>query len=144
MISAHNNIYIYFGSGIYHKPHSIFKSKYQKFHYGNVGIFGGNETIIAGHFMRMHRYLRIRKFLQATISSIEFISIPTNNKFTEAVMYIHDNKSWERCYVLLKILFTCLIVLRLEENNRAGIEIFYYYSRMTQKYIEKTIYDIDY
>ena len=28
MISAHNIIYNIFGSGIYHKPHYIFKSKY--------------------------------------------------------------------------------------------------------------------
>ena len=27
MIKAHNSIYKLFGSGIYHKPHSIFKSK---------------------------------------------------------------------------------------------------------------------
>ena len=137
-------IYNIFGSGIYHKPHSIFKSKYQKFHYGNVGIFGGNETIMAGYFIGMHRYLQMRKVLQATISYAEFLSIPTTTKFTKAVKYTHDDKSWERCYVLLKILSTCLIVLLLEENNRAGIEIFYYFSRMTQKYIEKTIYDIDY
>ena len=30
MISAHNMIYNIFGFGIYHKPHSIFKSKYQE------------------------------------------------------------------------------------------------------------------
>ena len=29
MISNHKMIYNIFGSGIYHKPHSIFKSKYQ-------------------------------------------------------------------------------------------------------------------
>ena len=32
IISSHNIIYNIFGSGIYHKPHSIFKSKYQEFH----------------------------------------------------------------------------------------------------------------
>ena len=32
MISAHKMIYNIFGSGIYHKPHSIFKSKSQDFH----------------------------------------------------------------------------------------------------------------
>ena len=42
MISAHKIIYNIFGSGVYHKPHSIFKSKYQDFHNRKVGIFSGN------------------------------------------------------------------------------------------------------
>ena len=69
MISAHKMIYNMFGSGIYQKPHSIFKSKYQDFHKINIGVFSGNETIMAGYFMGIHRDLRMRKFLQATISS---------------------------------------------------------------------------
>ena len=72
----------------------------------------------------MHRYLRIRKFLEATISSSEFISIPTNKKFTKAVSYIHDNNSWERCYVLLKIIFPCLRVIYLADSNLAVMEKF--------------------
>ena len=103
IISAHNMIYNISGSSIYHKPHSIFKSKYQEFHNRNIGLFRGNETRMAGYFMGMHRYLRMRKVLKATISSAEFIRIPTNTRFTKAVEYIHDNKSWESCYVLLDL-----------------------------------------
>ena len=127
MISSHKMIYNIFGSGIYHKPYSIFKSKYQEFQNRNIGLFSGNETIMAGYFMGMNRDLRMRKFLQDTISYAEFISIPTNTKFTKALKYIHDNKSWERCYVLLKIIFPCLRVLRLEDINLAGMENVYYY-----------------
>ena len=111
MISVHKIIYNIFGSGIYHKYHSIFKSKYQDFHNGNIGLFSWNKTRMAGYFMRMHRHLRMRKNLQATISSAEFLSIPNTTKFTKAVKYSQDYKSWERCYVLLKILFSCLRVL---------------------------------
>ena len=114
-------IYNIFGSGIDNKPHSIFKSKSQEFHNRNIGLFSGNETIIAGYFMVIHRDLRMRKVLQATISSDEFISIPTNNKFTKEVRYINDNKYWERCYVLLKILFPCLRFLRFAGSNLANI-----------------------
>ena len=63
MISAHKMIYNIFGSGIYHKPHSIFKSKYQEFNNRNIGLFRGNETRMAGYFMGMHRDLRMQKFL---------------------------------------------------------------------------------
>ena len=91
IISTHKMIYNIFGSGIYHKPHSIFKSKYQEFHNRSIGIFSGNKTRMSGYFMGMHRDLRMWKVLQATISSAEFISIPINTKLAKAVRYIHDN-----------------------------------------------------
>ena len=92
MISDHKMIYNIFGYGSYHKHHSIFKCKSQEFHNINIGLFSGNETKIAAYFMVTHRELRMRKVLQATISSAELISIPINIKFTKAVRYIHDNK----------------------------------------------------
>ena len=44
MFPAHKVIYNIFGSGIYHKPHSIFKSKSKDFQKKNIDIFSGNET----------------------------------------------------------------------------------------------------
>ena len=85
MISAHKMIYNVFGSGIYHKPHFILKSKYQEFHNKNIGIFSVNDTRMAGYFMGTPRDFRLRKVLQATILSAEFISIPTNNKFKKVL-----------------------------------------------------------
>ena len=70
--------------------------------------------------MVMHRDLRMRKVLQTTISSAEFLIIPTTTKFTKAVKYINDDKSWESCYVLLNILFPCLRVLCLADSNLRG------------------------
>ena len=61
------------------------------------------------------------KVLQDTISSAESIDIPTNNKFDKVVSYILDNKSWERCYVLLKIMFPCLRAICLADSNLAGM-----------------------
>ena len=78
-------IYNIFGSGIQHKSHSIFKSKSQEFHNRNIGLFSVNETRMTGYFMEMHIDLQMQKVLQATISYAEFISIPTNTKFTKAV-----------------------------------------------------------
>ena len=97
MISSHKMIYNIFGSGIYHKPHSIFKSKYQEFHNKNIGISSGNDTRMAGNFMGMHRDLRTKKYLKAIILSAELIGIPNDNKFNKAVRYINNNKSWEKC-----------------------------------------------
>ena len=90
-----------------------------------------------GYFMGMHRHLRKRKFLQATILSAKFISITTNTKFTKAVSYIHDNKSRDLFYVLLNMIFTCLRVLRLTDSNLVGNDKYYYYSRMTKQCTKK-------
>ena len=133
MISAHNMIYNIFCSGIYHKPHSIFKSKYQEFHSRNIGLISGNETRISGYFMGMHRDLRLQKVLQATISSDEFISINNNTKFAQAVKYIHDNNSQERCFVNLKIISSCLRVIHLADSNLEGMDKVYYYLRMNKQ-----------
>ena len=92
---------------------------------------------MTGYFMGMHRNLRMRKVLQATILSAEFIIIPTTANFTKAVKYIHDDKIWERCYVLLKTIFPCLRVIRLEDSNLAGMDKVYYYSRMTKQCIRE-------
>ena len=108
MITAHKAIYNLFGSGIYHKPHSIFKSKDYEFHNRNIGLFSGNDTRMAGCFIRMHRDLRIRKALLATVSSAEFSTMTLNSKLSKVVSYIQDKKAWDRIYVLLKILFPCL------------------------------------
>ena len=105
IISAHKMIYNIFGSGIYHKPHSIFKSKYQELHNRNIGLCSGNEAIMAGYFMGMQRDLRMRKVLQATILSAEFISIPTNTKFTKAVKYFMIISHYKDVVYLSRLFF---------------------------------------
>ena len=51
MISAHKAIYNLFGSGMYHKPHSIFKSESYEFHNMNIRLLSGNDTRMAVHFI---------------------------------------------------------------------------------------------
>ena len=121
MITAHKEIYNLFGSGIYHKPHSIVNSISYEFHNRNIGLFSGNDTRMAGYFIVMHRDLRTRKALLATVSSAEFSTMKLNSKLSKVVSYIQDKKAWEIIYVLLKILFPCLSNLRLADNNKAGM-----------------------
>ena len=78
MISSHKMMYNIFGSGISHKPHSVFKFKSQEFHNGKIGLFSVNETKMDGYFVGMNIDLHKREFLQATISPAEFIIIPMN------------------------------------------------------------------
>ena len=94
MISAHKEIYNLFGSGIYHKTHSIFKLKSYEFHHRNIGLFSGNDTKMAGYFIGMHRDFRMRKALLATVSSAEFSTMKLNSKLSKVVSYIQYRKAW--------------------------------------------------
>ena len=91
----------------------------------------------------MHRYLRMRKALLATVSSAEFGTMTLNSKISKVVSYIQDNKSWEIIYVLLKLMFPCLCNLQLAGSNKEGIDKVFYYSRMTKISIIKSSNDID-
>ena len=98
---------------------------------------------MAGYFIGMHIDLRMRKSLLATVSSAEFNTMALNSKLPKVVSYIQDNKAWERIYVLLKIIFPCLWVIRLVDINKSGMEKVFYYSRMTNISIIKSSSDID-
>ena len=98
---------------------------------------------MAGYFIGMHRYLRIRKALIDTVSSAEFNTMTLNSKLSRVVSYIQDKKAWERIYVLLKILFPCLRNLFLADSNKAGTDKVFYYSRMTKISIIKSSTDFD-
>ena len=93
MITDHKAIYNLFVSGIYKKPHIIFKSKSYEFHNRNIVLFSGNDTRIAGYFIGMHRYLRMRKALLDTVSSAEFNTMAMNSKLSKVVSYIQKNTS---------------------------------------------------
>ena len=51
MITAHKQIYNLFGSGIYQKPHYVFKSKSYEFHNRKINLFSGNDNRMYGHFI---------------------------------------------------------------------------------------------
>ena len=93
MSSAHKAIYNLFGPGIYHKPHFIFKSKIYYFHNRNIRLFSGNDTRMGGYFIGMHRDLRMRKALLATVCSAEFSTMTLNSKLSKVVSYIQDKKA---------------------------------------------------
>ena len=102
MITAHKAKYNLFGSGTYHKHHSIFKSKLYEFHNRSIGLFSVDDTRMAGYFIGMHRYFLMRKALLTTVSSTGFSTMALNSKLSKVVSYIQDKKIWERIYVLLK------------------------------------------
>ena len=126
MITAHKEIYNLFGSGIYHKPHSIFKSKYYELYIGKKISFSCTDNRMAGSFIGMHRDMRMKKSLPATVSSVELNSMVLNSKLSKVVLYIQDNEAWYRIYVLFKYFSPCLWVISLSDTNKAGLDKVYY------------------
>ena len=98
---------------------------------------------MAGYLIGMHRDLRIRKALLATVSSIEFNTMSLNSKISKVVSYTQGKKSWDRIYVILKLLFPCLQVFCLADSNKAGMDKVFHYARMTKISIIKSSPDLD-
>ena len=73
---------------------------------------------MAGYFIGMHIYVRMRKSLLVTFSSAELNNIALNSKKSKLVSYIQDNKYWERIYVLLKMRFLCIKVLSIADSKK--------------------------
>ena len=60
MVTAYKEIYNIFGSGIYHNPHSIFKSKSHGLQNMNIDLFSGNNKRTASYSMVMNRDLHTK------------------------------------------------------------------------------------
>ena len=138
MITSYKAIYNLFGSGIYHKPHYIFKSKVYEFHNGSISLFSGNDTRMAGYINGIHRYMRMRKSLIATVSSAELNTMSLNSKLSKVVSYIQDDKYQEGIYVIFKLLFPRILVLHIEDSQKSGMEKVFYNYRMTRISITKS------
>ena len=63
MITPHKAIYNLLGSGVYHKPRYILKSKLYEFHNRKIGLFSGNDTSMSGYFLGMHIECALEKHL---------------------------------------------------------------------------------
>ena len=98
---------------------------------------------MAGYFIGIHRDLRMRKELLATVSSDEFNTIVLNSKLYKVVSYIQDNKDWERIFVIFKIKSPFLWVIHIEDSNNTGMYKVFYYATMTKISIIKSSYDIN-
>ena len=98
---------------------------------------------MAGYFIGMHRYLRMRKAILGTVPSAEFNTMALDSKISKVVSYIQYKKSWKRIYVLLKIIFPCHRTLFLADSNKAGMDKVFYYYIMTKISMIESSTDID-
>ena len=74
-----------------------------------------------GYFIGIHRDMRMRKSLIATVSSDELNTMSLNSKLSKVVSYIQDDKAREGIYVIFDLVFSRILVLHIEDSNKSVV-----------------------
>lgn len=84
---------------------------------------------MAGYFMALHRLLRLKDPLRATVNGIEFKRLNRTEKFVKKVVdAINDDEFWQAIYFILRAVYPALRVLRLADRSKPGTDrLFFVY-----------------
>ena len=91
-----------------------------------IGLLRGAGTRFATWFYALHRLLRQKKALLATVHSPYFTSLAHNAKTALAVQDIESNQFWKAVYFLLRAVFPALRALRYCDANKPAMDKIYY------------------
>jgi hypothetical protein len=132
IIENYRCVYRVFGSGSMHSPYAMFRKQAQTFNGGKkIGLLRAADTRMAGYFYALHRMLRLKAPLEATIASAEFAGLKLTNNLLVArvVAFLNDKDMWDGLYCLLRSLFPALRVLRLADRSEPGFDCLFYFLR---------------
>ena len=102
------------------------------------------DTRMAGYFYAFHRMLRLKDPLVATINSIAFKDYEKKKKKLRDIgAVLNNNDFWIALFEVTRAVFPLLRVLRLADSSKAGMDKLYYFVRMTDKAIEKSVGALD-
>jgi hypothetical protein len=71
--------------------------------------------------MTMHRDLHLKQALQATVMGSDFISLKIS-KSKDPTATIRDELEYHRVFQLLRATFLALVILRLADSNKPGMD----------------------
>ena len=117
-------MYRVFGSGSTHKPHAYFMQHSKMHNKGRrVNLIRASDTRFAGYFYAMHRQLRCRKALEATVYSAAWNGLKQLKLIVHrAVIDVKEDLFWKRMFILLRALFPLLKLLRLADSNKPNMD----------------------
>ena len=117
-------MYRVFGSGSFHVPHAMFMKEAASGNNGrSVNLLRAVETRMAGYFYAMHRALRLKPALEATVHSTPWKNLKRNDPIIKrAASDIKDANHWQRLYILLRALWPVLKLLRISDSNKPGMD----------------------
>ncbi len=87
-----------------------------------IRLLCGGGTIFTTWFYTMHRALRMKPALKATIHNPSFASLSKNDCVAGAVNNIEDEVFWKEIHCLLHSVFPALKVLRFCDSNIPAID----------------------
>jgi hypothetical protein len=138
-IVGHPFMYRVFGSGAMRSPYALFQKHARSFNSGcAIGLLHASDTRTVGYFMAMHRDLRLKGALQATISGSDFISLKVKS-FKDPTDTIQDKKECHRVFYLLQVTLPALMVLQLADGNKPAMDKLYYFVRRTTETLELAV-----
>jgi hypothetical protein len=125
-----------------HAPYVLFQKQAKNFNGGRkIRLIRAADTRMAGYFMVLHRMLRLKNVLCATIVSAEYKNIKWTKTSTPTKMeaFIEDKEAWYAIYAVLRCVYPALRVLRLANKATAGMDMLLYFVRKTDQALELSL-----
>jgi hypothetical protein len=117
-------------------PYALFQRHARAFNNGrHVVLVDVSATRMAGYVMTMHRDLRLKQALQATVAGSDFISLKMK-KSKDSTATIRDKLEYQHVFHLRWATFPALMILRLADSHKPGIDNLYYLARKAIEEIE--------
>ena len=132
-----------FGSGASHGIYAQFMAQSALFNKGRpIGLLRGAGTRMASWFYAMHRALRLRAALVATVHQAQFSTIPLVKKCDRVKAAVYDilnEDFWKALYILSRAVYPAIRALRYCDANEPAMDKIYYLSHRTSVALEKSI-----
>ena len=133
-------LYNVFGSGASHGIYAQFIAQSVTANNGRaIGLLRGSDTRMALCFYAMHRALRLKSDLLATIHQPKFTDLQLNDRCRLAVQDIENKGFWKAIYFLLRSVFPPLRVLRYCDSNTPAMDKICFLSHRSTEAIQNSV-----
>lgn len=104
-----------------------------------ISLLRGSGTRMGLWFYAMHRLLRLKKALVATIFQPKFTELKHNARCAQAVSDIENPLFWKSIYHVLRAVFPCLRALRYCDKSEPCMDKIVFLAWRATKAIEKLV-----
>ncbi len=133
-----------FGSGAIHGIYAQFIAQSCAFNDGKkIGLLRGAGTRFATWFYAMHRALRMKPVLKATIHNPSFASLSKNDRVAACIQDIEDEVFWKAIYCLLRAVFPALKALRYCDSDIPAMDKIYFLVKRADEALQASQFVLD-
>ena len=124
-----------------HAAHAMFKKYTRK---NNKGIFVGfikpSKCRMGGELASLLHLMCLKDALRSTINSKEFLDL---NNFKEECCVLNNNNFWMYLFLMCRVLYAPMHVLRLADQQTASMDKLYFYVLQTDRMLIKWLPDCE-